>query len=167
MKYRLVFVVAAMLLMSGAGIFAQEATPNSNTNVAFWVAYWGQPRVHLFGADQEEFNRGVQEILFPYDNASDPSDPNVLDSNVQFLKDHPNERFYIDAYASSRGEIIYNLVLSQQRANWVKQTLISRGIPESRIAAAVGWGQLYPVCPELNDECWSQNRRVRLVYSPN
>lgn len=167
MKYRLVFVVVAMLLMSGTAAFAQEAAPNPSSSVAFWVAYWGRPRVHLFGPDQDGFNKGVQEILFPYDNASDPSDPNALDSNVQFLKDHPNERFYIDAYASSRGDLIYNLVLSQQRANWVKQTLISRGIPESRIVAAVGWGELYPVCPELNDECWSQNRRVRLVYSPN
>jgi peptidoglycan-associated lipoprotein len=166
MKYRLVLVVVAMLLMSGTGVSAQEANTNSNTNVAFWVAYWGRPRVHLFGPDQEEFNKGVQEILFPYDNASDPSDPHVLDGNVQFLKDHPNERFYIDAYASSRGDDTYNLILSQQRANWVKETLISRGIPESRIAAAVGWGELYPVCPELNDQCWSQNRRVRLVYSP-
>jgi outer membrane protein OmpA-like peptidoglycan-associated protein len=167
MKYRLVLVVVATMLTGRTGVFAQEVNSNSNTNVAFWVAYWGQPRVHLFGSEQDNFNKGVQEILFPYDKASEPTDPNVLEGNVQFLKDHPNERFYIDAYASSRGDIIYNLILSQQRADWVKQTLISRGIPESRIAAAVGWGQMYPVCPELNDECWSQNRRVRLVYSPN
>jgi outer membrane protein OmpA-like peptidoglycan-associated protein len=167
MKYRLVLVVATLLLISGTGIFAQEASPTPSSGVAFWVAYWGQPRVHLFGPEQDDFNKGVQEILFPYDKASEPSDPNVLDSNVQFLKNHPNERFYVDAYASSRGDIIYNLVLSQKRAEWVKQALISRGIPESRIAAAVGWGELYPVCPELNDQCWSQNRRVRLVYSPN
>jgi outer membrane protein OmpA-like peptidoglycan-associated protein len=32
---------------------------------------------------------------------------------------------------------------------------------------AVGWGQLYPVCPELTDECWSKNRLVRFLYSPN
>lgn len=69
--------------------------------------------------------------------------------------------------ASSRGELIFNLALSQRRANWVKQTLVSRGISENRIVLAVGWGQLYPVCAELNDECWSRNRIVRFLYSPS
>ena len=60
-----------------------------------------------------------------------------------------------------------NLVLSQRRADWVKQALISRGIPENRIRFAVGWGQLYPLCPEKNDERWTKNRLVRFEYAPN
>jgi peptidoglycan-associated lipoprotein len=90
----------------------------------------------------------------------------ALDENIQWLKDHPNVHFYVHGYASSRGEPIYNLNLSQRRADWVKQQLVSRGVSESRIRVAVGWGELYPVCPELNDECWSKNRLVRFVYSP-
>jgi outer membrane protein OmpA-like peptidoglycan-associated protein len=90
----------------------------------------------------------------------------AFDNDVRWLKDHPNDRFYVEGYASSRGDLIYNLALSQRRANWIKQTLISRGIPENRIVLAVGWGQLYPVCPELTDECWSKNRLVRFLYSP-
>ena len=62
---------------------------------------------------------------------------------------------------------MFNLALSQRRADWVKQTLVSRGISESRIVLAVGWGQLYPVCAELNDQCWSRNRIVRFLYSPS
>ena len=91
----------------------------------------------------------------------------VLDDNVRWLKDHPNGRFYIHGYASSRGDLVYNLALSQRRADWVKQAMISKGISEDRIAMAVGWGELYPVCPETNDECWSKNRRVRFSYTPN
>jgi outer membrane protein OmpA-like peptidoglycan-associated protein len=87
--------------------------------------------------------------------------------NVQWLKDHPSDRFYIEGYASSRGDLGYNLDLSKRRADWVKQALISKGIAENRIVLAVPWGQLYPVCPELNDECWSKNRVVRFVYVPN
>jgi outer membrane protein OmpA-like peptidoglycan-associated protein len=45
-----------------------------------------------------------------------------------------------EGYSSSRGELIYNLVLSQRRADWVKQALVSGGIAENRIVAAVGWG---------------------------
>lgn len=81
--------------------------------------------------------------------------------------DHPSVDLDIDGYASTRGEdIVYNLRLSQRRADWVKQALISRGIPENRIRLAVGWGQLYPVCLERDDECWTKNRLVRFSYAP-
>ena len=176
MKRRLVFVVITMLLLIDIEIFAQQGTSKASTDVAFseaptdvayWVAYWGKPRVVLFGPEEEAFNKNVQEIMFPWNDHDGPLNPNTLDDNVQWLKDHASVRFYIEGYASSRGELGYNLDLSKRRADWVKQALISKGIAENRIVLAVGWGQLYPVCPELNDECWSKNRVVRFVYSPN
>jgi outer membrane protein OmpA-like peptidoglycan-associated protein len=167
MKCRLVFAVITMLLLFTTGIFAQQNSSESSADVAFWVAYWAQPRVVLFGPEQEAFIKNVQEILFPWNDHEEPSNPSALDDNVRWLKDHANDRFYIHGYASSRGDLIYNLALSQRRADWVKQALISKGIPENRIVLAVGWGQLYPVCPEENDECWTKNRLVRFSYSPN
>lgn len=171
MKCRLVFAVIATLLLASAGMFAQEAapesSPESSADVAYWVSHWGQPRLVLFGPEEEAFNQNIHEIMFPWNDHDEPSNPSALDDNVQWLKAHPNDRFYIEGYASSRGELIYNLALSQRRANWVKQALISKGISENRIAVTAGWGQLYPVCPELNDECWSKNRLVRLSYSPH
>jgi OmpA family len=176
MKRRLAFIVITMLFSTSIELFAQQGTSGASTDlafseapadVAFWVAYWGKPRVVLFGPEEEAFNTNVHEIMFPWNDHDGPLNPNILDDNVQWLKDHASDRFYIEGYASSRGELGYNLTLSRQRAEWVKQTLISKGIPENRIVLAVGWGQLYPVCPELNDECWSKNRVVRFVYSPS
>ena len=166
MRFSLVLTVAAMLVFGSIVAFAQQESTGSPDD-AFWVAYWAQPRLVLFGPDQADFNQNVQEILFPWNESVSPSNPETLDANAQWLKSHPNAHFCIEGYASSRGELIYNLVLSQERANWVKQQLVSRGVPESQIAMAVGWGQLYPVCPELNDDCWSKNRRVRFSYSPH
>jgi outer membrane protein OmpA-like peptidoglycan-associated protein len=165
MKYRVTLIVVTLL--TSTEIFAQQGFSESSADVAFWVAYWGRPRVVLFGPEEQVFNSNIHEILFPWNDHEEPSNASVLDDNVRWLKDHPSDRFYIHGYASSRGELIYNLALSQRRANWVKQALISKGIPENRIVVAVGWGQLYPVCPELNDECWSKNRLVRFPYSPN
>jgi len=176
MKYRLAIIVITMLFFARIEVSAQESSAKASTDVAFseapadvafWVAYWGKPRVVLFGPEQEAFNQNVHEILFPWNDHDDPSNTNILDDNVQWLKDHANDRFYIEGYASSRGDLGYNLSLSKRRADWVKQTLISKGIAENRIVSVAGWGQLYPVCPELNDECWSKNRVVRFVYSPN
>ncbi len=164
MKGRLI-AVAAMFLVATAGMFAQQNAADPNSNANYWVAFWAQPRVAVFGPVEEAFNQNVQPITFKWDQSGDPTDPSVLENNVRWLKDHPDTHFFIDGYASSRGDLIYNLALSQRRADWVKQALISMGIPESRILVAAGWGQLYPVCPELNDDCWSKNRLVRFVYS--
>jgi hypothetical protein len=147
-------------------LYSKTESPTS-AQVAYWVDYWSHPPVMLYGAEQEAFYERMQPIMFPWNDHDDPSNPGTLDGDVQWLKDHPNVRFYIEGYASSRGEEFYNLALSQRRADWVKQALISRGIPENRIKVAAGWGQNYPVCPDLNDECWSKNRLVRLQYSPD
>jgi outer membrane protein OmpA-like peptidoglycan-associated protein len=175
-RCRLVFVVITMLFLTNTGIFAQRrssqaptevAFSESPTDVAFWIAYWGKPRVVLFGTAEQAFNTNVQPVVFPFDQDDNPLNPNILDANVQFLKDHASDRFYIEGYASSEGDLGYNLALSRRRAAWVKQVLISKGIAENRMVLAVPWGELFPVCPESNEDCLSKNRLVRFVYSPN
>lgn len=166
MSSRCSLAALAMILLTAVNVLAQEGSAPS-WDVTYWVDYWSRPSVNLFGSDQEEFNKNMQPIFFPWNEHEDPSNPNALDSDIQWLKEHPNVRFYVDGYASSRGDLVYNLALSQRRADWVKQALMSRGVPEDRIKLATGWGQVYPVCPELNDDCWSKNRLVRLRYSPD
>jgi outer membrane protein OmpA-like peptidoglycan-associated protein len=65
------------------------------------------------------------------------------------------------------GTEAYNLHLSLQRAEWVKQLLIRKGIAENRIKLAVPWGESYPACIEDTEECHAKNRVVRFAYSPN
>ncbi|HXJ89798.1 MAG TPA: OmpA family protein [Candidatus Binatia bacterium] len=164
---RHVILISAIVLLASPMIFAQREPGAPHTDVAFWVNHWSQPPVIVFGPDEEAFNQNMQVVMFPYDDHDEPSNISALDNNVQWLKDHPNVRFYVDGYASSRGDWLYNLRLSQRRANWVKQAMVSRGIAASRIKVAAGWGEMYPVCPETGDECWTKNRLVRFVYSPN
>lgn len=166
-RYIFLIVIPTLVWLAGAAAFAQIGTIEPQTDVAYWVNYWSRPPLILFGPEQEAFYQNVQAILFPNDDHDDPSNPNALDNNVRWLQGHPNVHFYIDGYASSNGDWLYNLGLAQRRADWVKQALISRGIAEDRIKVSAGWGELYPACPETNDECWSKNRIVRLVYSPD
>jgi len=150
-------------VLAGSAL-AQGVTTDTSSGTEFWVAYWAHPRL-VFSPEEDAFYQGMKEVMFPWNDHDEPSNPGALDEDARWLKDHPNVRLYIDGYASSRGTLIYNLNLSQRRAEWVKQALVGRGIPESRIILSVGWGQMYPVCPELNDECWSKNRLVRFTYS--
>jgi outer membrane protein OmpA-like peptidoglycan-associated protein len=155
------------LVLAGSAAVAQTRSAEPHIDVAYWVDHWSRPPVTVFGPEEEAFYQNVRIVLFPYDDHDDPANPASLDSNVDWLKAHPNVRFYIDGYASSRGDWLYNLKLAQRRADWVKQTLISRGIADHRIKVSAGWGESYPVCRESNDDCWSKNRLVRFVYSPN
>lgn len=164
---RYILILSILLPLVGTAAFAQAGSAEPKTDIAYWVDHWSRPPVIVFGPEEDAFYQNVQIILFPYDDHDDPSNPSVLESNVRWLQDHPNARFYVDGYASSRGDWLYNLRLAQRRADWVKQALITRGVAESRIKVSAGWGELYPVCPETNDDCWSKNRLVRFVYSPN
>jgi outer membrane protein OmpA-like peptidoglycan-associated protein len=172
MKHRLLFVVIAMLLLPVVQISAQQpASPTSfpeatSDVISYWVNYWTKPPILLFGSQQEAFNSNVHEVPFPFDKFDQPLTPDVLDTDAQWLKDHATNHFYLEGYASAEGDPGYNLTLSRKRAEWVKQTLISKGIPENQILLATGWGHTYPVCAELDDQCLSKNRLVRFVYSP-
>jgi outer membrane protein OmpA-like peptidoglycan-associated protein len=78
----------------------------------------GQNQEWFYSVRREEaFNKNIHEIMFPWNDHDDPSNPNILDDNVQWLKDHPSVRFYIEGYASSRGDLGYNLDLSKRRAD--------------------------------------------------
>jgi hypothetical protein len=68
MKCLLIFAVIAMLLLTSTAIFAQQRASEPSADVAFWVAYWGRPRVVLFGPEEKAFNNNIHEIQFPWND---------------------------------------------------------------------------------------------------
>jgi len=83
----------------------------------------------------------------------------VLDSVVGALKDQPNMRVEIGGHTDSTGTPTYNLVLSQQRAESVRQYLIGKGIDGGRMTTQ-GYGETKPVASNKTEEGKAQNRRV-------
>ena len=109
------------------------------------------------------FGGNVKEVYFPFNIYNKIIDPATLDANANYLKQNPDAKMWIQGYADPRGDIVYNLVLSYKRAQWVKEQLVKRGVEESRIGYATGWGKLYQVCEKQDDKCFEQNRRVDTV----
>jgi peptidoglycan-associated lipoprotein len=140
-KWSLVIVgsLSAVMLFAGRGAVAQSA-----------------------GA-AKDFTQNVKEVYFPFNIYNKIIDPNVLDANASWLKQHPDAQLWIQGYADIRGDIVYNLVLSYRRAQWIKSRLVERGVDASRIGYATGWGKLYPVCDKQDEQCFQQNRRVDVV----
>jgi len=166
MKYPLAFVGVTMLLVTSIPLHAKGASAPPGDD-AFWVAYWAKPKLALYGPENQAFNENVHHITFAHDRFDHALDENTLNADVQWLKDHPNVRFFIEGYASSTGTEAYNLRLSGFRAEWVRDVLIRKGIAKDRILLAVPWGELYPACLEDTEDCHARNRVVRFAYQPN
>ena len=109
------------------------------------------------------FGGNVKEVYFPLNIYNKIIDPATLDANAAYLKQNPDAKMWIQGYADPRGDIVYNLVLSYHRAQWVKAQLIKRGVEEARIGYATGWGKLYQTCQQSDNTCFQQNRRVDVV----
>src|SRR5271167_2051550 len=120
-------------------------------------------RLEAQAAQTTEFSQNVKEVYFPFNVYSRVTDPAVLDSDAQWLKQHSDANFWIEGYADVRGDIFYNLVLSYRRAQFVKTSLTKRGVNDSQIGYATGWGKLYPTCNEHDDACFQKNRYVDMV----
>jgi hypothetical protein len=86
MKYRLILALITALLMTSTGMFAQQDFLEPPADVAFWVSYWARPKVVMFGPEEEAFNQNVHEILFPYNDHDEPSNPNVLDEKCAMVE---------------------------------------------------------------------------------
>src|SRR5262245_58325094 len=159
MKRNSVFLrLFALLMITG---MAQLGSNSALADQAFWVRYWAQPKAILYGAEEEAFYQNIKAIQFARNEFDRCLNPGDLEGNARWLKEHPNARFFIDAYASARGGQDYNLVLSQRRADWVKNELISRGVPAQQVRLAVGWGEIYLSCLEDSEECRASSKAAR------
>src|SRR5437588_6970110 len=118
-------------------------------------------------SEQQQFEQSVKDIHFDVDKANlRDQDRAILASDAEWLKAHPDVIVTLEGDADERGDIIYNLVLSGERAMAAKDALVEMGVPADRIAFATGWGKLYPVCTQSDESCWSQNRRTHFYTWP-
>jgi len=84
----------------------------------------------------------------------------TLDKLAKELRDN-NKSVTLDGYASAEGSEAYNLNLSKDRANAVKQYLVNAGVPASSIIAN-GYGEANPIASNDTEAGRVQNRRVEI-----
>jgi outer membrane protein OmpA-like peptidoglycan-associated protein len=89
----------------------------------------------------------------------------VLSSVVLVVNEYNKTLINIYGHTDSVGNDAYNQGLSEQRANSVKQYLISQQVNPDRIAA-VGFGKTKPIADNGTEQGRAQNRRVELELAP-
>ena len=90
---------------------------------------------------------------------------NELDKLVTVMKLNPTMVIFVKSHTDSKGNIAYNLNLSEQRAQSTVQYLISKGIESERISGK-GFGSSEPkvVCSSnCSEEEHSKNRRSEFI----
>ena len=118
--------------------------------------------------EQREFQAAVKDIHFDFDKAElREEEKATLNSDAQWLKAHPDAYITLEGDADDRGDIVYNLVLSGDRATVTRDSLVNLGVPADHILYATGWGKLYPICSQADESCWSQNRRTHFATWPS
>jgi outer membrane protein OmpA-like peptidoglycan-associated protein len=104
-----------------------------------------------------------QKIQFLWDSAviEPPSYP-ALDEAAKALQDNRSFRVQIEGHASEEGPYEYNQVLSEQRAEAVRNYLVKRGVAKDRLAAK-GFSSSVPADPNVKLSGREADRRVEFV----
>ena len=99
------------------------------------------------------FNTGSSKLL--------PKSFSPLNGVVKIMKEDANAKLSIDGYADNTGSDATNQRLTDERANAVKQYLISKGIDAGRLTAT-GHGKENPIANNKTAAGRAKNRRVEM-----
>ena len=110
-------------------------------------------RIEIMEIVHFDFNKAtIQKISY-----------DLLNQVAKVVGDHPEITLLrVEGHTDSKGEDAFNLKLSQERANAVRNYLVKRGIKKSRLSP-VGYGETRPVESNADEDGRSKNRRVEFV----
>ena len=107
------------------------------------------------------FHQAVPDAFFDYDSYElRPDAQQAASTAASYMTSHPAIRVVVGGYADERGSAEYNLALGENRANAVRQSLLSAGIAPARIRV-VSYGKEKQFCTEQDESCYQQNRRAQ------
>src|SRR6266540_2583357 len=106
--------------------------------------------------------RLTSDILFDLDSATLRSESrSTLRDLASNFQRYPDEIIDIEGHTDSSGTTEHNQVLSERRANSVRDFLVDNGVP-SRNVTAVGYGETRPKATNSTPEGRQLNRRVEI-----
>ncbi|WP_313374665.1 OmpA family protein [Chishuiella sp.] len=128
----------------------------------------------LPGAEVVRTEEGINLVLdensrvtFDYNKSTLTSTAKAnLDKLIEVFKEYPDTNLLIIGYTDNVGSQSYNKPLSEQRAQSVKDYLISKGIASSRLTST-GKGIEDPIADNTTADGRAKNRRVEVTITAN
>jgi outer membrane protein OmpA-like peptidoglycan-associated protein len=103
-------------------------------------------------------------VHFQHDSAELlPDSMGIIEETADALRSHSEiSSVEIQGHTDDSGTPDYNLRLSAERANAVREALVRNGVEPNRLTAR-GYGQEKPLVPNTNEANRARNRRVQLI----
>lgn len=127
----------------------------------------------LPGADVVRVGEGIKLVLgenavrFDFNKSTLTAQAKTnLDKLVKVFTDYPDTNIVIYGYTDNKGKVDYNLKLSDDRANAVKNYLVKKGLVSTRFTTT-GMGIADPIESNDTDAGRSKNRRVEFAITAN
>lgn len=170
MRY-LVMTLLVSSLLSGCGMFAKKPkeAPAAGTQQT-------TPADQRYGADTSGGFTGnpltdpnsplsQRVVYFEFDSSEVSSeDRAVISAHANYLASNPNVSIVLEGHADERGSREYNIALGERRAKAVQQLMLLQGVAQKQIQV-ISFGEERPVALGHEEESWSLNRRVEILYS--
>lgn len=175
---RLCLIMGMLVILAGCGGSAGTAMDDGTAAADGYDSTDGSARSS--GSGDDDFMSGgefsdptapggkleVRVIYFEFDKADvDEASKALLVEHGSYMADNPGLDVRLEGHADERGSREYNIGLGERRAQAVRQILLLRGASSDQLNT-VSYGEERPAVLGSDDEAWSLNRRVELVYSP-
>ena len=132
-----------------AGIATVDATGGANSQGALGPdGPLGSQRVIYFDFDSSEIRNEYIDVIA---------------AHGRFLASHATVRVRLEGHTDERGSREYNIGLGERRAQTVKRALALQGVQDAQIAT-VSYGEERPAAAGSDENAYSKNRRVEIVY---
>jgi len=107
----------------------------------------------------------MSDVLFDFNKYTLKTEAREKLAKVSgILLAYPGLKLQVEGYTDNIGSDEYNQKLSEQRADGVREYLVSQNVQESNVSAT-GYGKRDPIADNSTNAGRAQNRRVQLVVS--
>ncbi|MEM6574168.1 MAG: peptidoglycan-associated lipoprotein Pal [Pseudomonadota bacterium] len=104
-------------------------------------------------------------VYFDFDQSRiKPEYRDIIAAHATYLGANGGARITLEGHADERGTREYNLGLGERRGNAVSDLVDAQGASASQLSV-VSYGEERPANNCSEERCWSQNRRVEIVYT--
>lgn len=101
----------------------------------------------------------ISPLLFDFDKHQTSEYYETMNKLAVYLVKNPEAMVEIQGHTDAQGDETYNILLSKNRANFVKNYLIGKGAKESNFSVK-GFGEIQPVAIDISPASRKYNRRV-------
>jgi peptidoglycan-associated lipoprotein len=153
--------------LAGCSKKVKEVPPTDTTSTTGNTPSTGPSTSGLYGPGDLDTDACLRQRVVYFDLDQDSLKPEfqaIMACHAKYLRDRPSSRITLQGNADERGSREYNMGLGERRGNAVSSALQAAGGSAAQLTV-VSYGEERPVCTESNESCWSQNRRVEIVYT--